>query len=105
VALGIAADRIDVITLVYADIVNIHLRRELHILEVLMLEIRRHSQVHDDVLKHAAVSFLASGKRCSRILTCGSSETIRGPIFILGSGPIDAAVNVHVFWPPENHVT
>jgi hypothetical protein len=40
-----------VLTLVYPNVINEHLGGELHVGEVLSLEIWRHAEVHDDVLQ------------------------------------------------------
>lgn len=42
--------RINICTLVHADVVNVHLRGENEVLEVLSLEGGRHAKVHNEVL-------------------------------------------------------
>lgn len=56
--------------LVHPNIVDVHRRRELQILEVLSLETGRHAEVHDDVLEPT----LETESMHNSTRTIGSSE-------------------------------
>ena len=73
-------------SLIYANIVNHHLRRELQILVIRSLEARRHSQVKDDVLENVCIPFVSCAGE--PFVLCVSSAVSEGRR-LENSGPWD----------------